>query len=80
MSNLEKYNKVFMDVFEVSEDQLSDLTYQSVSAWNSVGHMTLISSLEDAFNIMFDGLDIMELKSYEIGKKILEKEEYGVKF
>ena len=54
MNNLEKYDKVFKEVLEVSEDQLKGLKYQDIEAWDSVGHMGLISALEDAFDIMMD--------------------------
>ena len=58
MNNLEKYDKVFKEVLEVSEDQLKGLKYQDIEAWDSVGHMGLISALEDAFDIMMDTDDL----------------------
>lgn len=80
MSNLEKYNKVFMETLEIGENQLVGLNYQGIEAWDSVGHMNLISALEDAFDIMMDTDDIIDLSSYGKGKEILAKEEYGVEF
>jgi len=80
MSNLEKYNKAFMDTFEITEDQLAGLKYQDIEAWDSVGHMGLIAALEEAFDIMMDTDDIIDLSSYEKGKELLAKEEYGVEF
>lgn len=80
MSNIEKYNNAFMDTFEITEEQLSGLQYQDITAWDSVGHMSLIASLEDAFDIMMDTDDIIDLSSYEKGKEILAKDEYGVEF
>lgn len=80
MSNIEKYNNAFMETFEITEDLLEGLKYQDIPAWDSVGHMTLISALEDSFDIMFDTDDIIDFNSYEKGKEILSKEEYGVKF
>lgn len=78
MSNLEKYNQAFMNAFEIGEDQLADLKYQDIEAWDSVGHMQLVAELEDAFDIMMDTDDIIDLGSYEKGKEILSGEEYGV--
>ena len=80
MSNLEKYNNAFIETFEIKEDQLADLKYQDIEAWDSVGHMTLIAALEDAFDIMMDTDDIIDLNSYEKGKEILSKSDYGVEF
>ena len=80
MSNLDKYNNAFIVTFEIAEDQLEGLKYQSIEAWDSVGHMGLIAALEEAFDIMMDTDDIIDFSSYEIGKELLSKEEYGVEF
>ncbi|MBR3046118.1 MAG: acyl carrier protein [Oscillospiraceae bacterium] len=80
MNNLEKYNQAFTDTFEIGEDQLEGLKYQDIAAWDSVGHMSLIAALEDAFDIMMDTDDIIDFSSYEKGKEILAKDEYGVTF
>lgn len=79
MSNLEKYNKVFCDTLQISEDKLMDLKYQDVELWDSVGHMTLMAELEDAFDIMMETDDIVDFSSYEKGKEILSKN-YDVEF
>lgn len=80
MSSLEMYNEAFTKTFEITEDQLSGLKYQDIPAWDSVGHMSLIAALEEAFDIMMDTDDIIDLSSYEKGKEILAKDEYGVQF
>ena len=80
MTNLEKYNKAFMDTLEIGEDKLAGLKYQDIEAWDSVGHMSLIAALEDAFDIMMDTDDIIDFNSYEKGKEILAKDTYGVEF
>ena len=80
MSNLEKYNQAFINAFEIGEDQLNGLKYQDITAWDSIGHMQLVAELEDAFDIMLDTDDIIDLSSYEKGKEILSKEDYGVEF
>lgn len=74
MSNLEKYNKAFMDVLGVNEDVLNErFTFKEVPQWDSVAHLSLISELEDAFDVMFESEDILHYGSYENGKRILEK-------
>lgn len=74
MTNLEKYNQAFIEIFEVTIEQLGEgLTYQSVDNWDSVGHMGLIGELEDAFDIMMETDDIIDFNSYEKGKEILSK-------
>ena len=79
MTNLEKYNAAFIESLEVTEDQLAGLEYQQVANWDSVGHMGLVAALEDAFDIMMDTDDIIDLSSYEKGKEILSKN-YNVEF
>lgn len=79
MTNLEKYNKVFQESFEVSDEQLAGLKYQGTELWDSVGHMTLVAALEDAFDIMMETDDVVDLSSYEKGKEILANN-YDVKF
>ena len=64
MTNLEKYNNVFVENLQVSENQLATLKYQGVELWDSVGHMTLVAALEDAFDIMMDTDDIIDLSSF----------------
>ena len=77
MTNLEQYNKIFMDVLGVDETVLNEnFTFKDVPQWDSVAHLSLISELEEAFDVMLEPDDILHYGSYENGKKILEK--YGI--
>jgi len=78
MTNLEKYNKAFIDTFEVGEDSLKDLAYMGIEQWDSVGHMSLVAALEDVFDIMMDTDDIIDFSSYAKGIEILKKYEVEV--
>lgn len=78
MNNLERYNKVFCETLQIEEEQLAGLEYQGVKLWDSVGHMTLMAALEDAFDIMMDTDDIIDFSSYEKGKEILKKYEVEI--
>ena len=73
MTNLEKYNNAFTENLQIGEEQLEGLKYQGVELWDSVGHMTLMAAIEDAFDIMLDTDDIVDFSSYEKGKEILKK-------
>ncbi|MDM8255599.1 acyl carrier protein [Phocaeicola barnesiae] len=79
MTNLEKYKNVFCETLQLSEDKLSGLKYQDVELWDSVGHMTLTAALEEAFDIMMETDDIIDLSSYEKGIEILQTK-YGIEF
>ena len=74
MNNSEKYDKVFIDCFSVDKAKLQkNLEYNSISEWDSVGHMTMIAALEEAFDIVFEMDDIIDFSSYKVGKEILKK-------
>ncbi len=52
------------------------LYVQERPAVDSAAHLSLISELEDAFDVMFESEDVLHYGSYENGKAILRK--YGV--
>ena len=76
MSNLEKYNQVFSSVFGLAAADVESAAFKQIRAWDSVGHVNLISQLEETFDISLDPDDIMDLKSYLQGKDIIAK--YGI--
>lgn len=77
MTNLEKYVAAFIEGLGVDESVVnSTLEYQSIDAWDSVGHMGLIAELEEAFDIEMETDDIVDFSSFDVGKDILKK--YGV--
>jgi acyl carrier protein len=68
-----------VNAFELPTDaDVELLTYQSIPAWDSVGHMGLMVLIEDNFDIALETDDIIDFASYEVGLKTLEK--YGVDF
>lgn len=79
MSNLEKLNKVLCDTFDIKkvEDINDDMGPDEIEGWDSLGHVELVTNLEEIFDIALDVVDISRM--YTIGdiKKIVGK--YGVK-
>lgn len=74
MENLEKYNNAFVQVFGAKAEDLNDnYGKDTVEEWDSVHQLGLIAELEEAFDIMFDPEDIMEMTSYANGKTLLAK-------
>ena len=78
MSNLDKYNKNFIDTFSIKKEKLKKLKYNAISKWDSIGHMSLIGKLEDCFNISMEMDDIIDFSSYEKGMEIMKKYEIGI--
>ena len=74
MENLEKYNNAFVQVFGAKVEELNDnYGKETVEEWDSVHQLSLIAELEEAFDIMFDPEDIMDMTSYAKGKDLLAK-------
>ena len=74
MTNLEKYNAIFAEVFGATVEQLgNDYSKETVSEWDSVHQLNIISLLEESFDLMLDPEDIMACTSYNAGKEILAK-------
>ena len=74
MDNLEKYNNAFVEVFGTNIEDLNDnYGKDTVAEWDSVHQLSLIAQFEEAFDIMFDPEDIMEMTCYAKGKDILAK-------
>lgn len=76
MTNLEKYNNAFVEVFGVDASVLNeDFTKDTVDGWDSVHQLNIIALLEESFDIMFDPEDIMAFTSYKTGRDILKRYE-----
>ena len=73
MSNKEKYIEAFTENLGVASDQVEGLEYQSVPAWDSVGHMGLVAGIEDAFDIQMETDDVIDFSSFKKGIEILKK-------
>ena len=79
MQNTEKYKKVFIESLSISgNDFKEDLKSNEIPEWDSIGHMTLMSGLEEAFKISLETDDIVDFSSYKKGKEILGK--YKINF
>ena len=72
MTNIEKYKKLFSEAFEIEISTVESLEYESIPAWDSVGHMVLVAALEEGFDIMLEMDDIIDFSSFEKGKEILK--------
>lgn len=76
MTNLEKLNNIFAEVFSVDVSELNEsFDKNSVDSWDSVHQLSLTSAVEDEFDIMLDAEDILGFSSYEKAKEILRKYE-----
>lgn len=74
------YNSVFYETLSIEKDKdITNLKYQDVDEWDSIGHMSLISNLEEKFKISFETDDIVDFSSYSKGIEILKKYKVDIK-
>ena len=74
MNNNQIYKDIFINSLSIDTSKFSEkLKYNEIPEWDSIGHMTLMSGLEEAFKITLETDDIIDFSSYEKGKKILKK-------
>ena len=55
-----------------------NIKYNEIAEWDSIGHMTLMSGLEEGFSITMETDDIVDFSSFKKGINILKK--YKVDF
>ena len=80
MSTLERYKKVFIEALSISPDTFTEeIKYNDVAEWDSIGHMTLMSALEEEFKITLETDDIIDFSSFKIGIELLQSK-YEVTF
>ena len=72
MSNIEKLKEAFVEGLEIPMEEVESATMESVDKWDSIGQMSLVAIIEDAFEIEFEPDEVMQFTSFEAGKKILK--------
>jgi acyl carrier protein len=79
MDNKKKYQEIFTKSLSIDNSKFSDeLKYNEIPEWDSIGHMTLVSELEEGFGITMETDDIIDFSSFKKGEEILSK--YKIKF
>lgn len=69
----EKLNEIFFDVFAEDVVVNDETTTADVEGWDSLTHITLISEVEDAFDIKFSMKDVLGMKNVGEMVDIIEK-------
>ena len=61
---LEKLNEVFHDVFDNNDIVVNEQTNANdIEEWDSLIHITLISAVEDEFDVSFDMKTVVSMKN-----------------
>ena len=70
---LERVQKAFNSTFEVDPQVVTlDTSPGDISGWDSMGHVTLASSLEQEFHVNLDVDDLMAMENVREIVRILE--------
>ena len=74
MSNKHKYQDIFIKSLSINSNKFNEnIKYNEIPEWDSIGHMTLMSGLEEGFGITMDTDDIVDFSSFKKGIEILKK-------
>tara|TARA_B100000686_G_C16646419_1_gene893052 strand:+ start:552 stop:794 length:243 start_codon:yes stop_codon:yes gene_type:complete len=74
MDNKEKYKSIFIESLAIDRSKFNEnIKYNEIPEWDSIGHMTLMSGLEEGFNIAIETDDIVDFSSFKKGLEILGK-------
>lgn len=72
MGNIEKLKEAFVEGLEIPMEEVEAATMESVDKWDSIGQMSLVAIIEDAFGIEFEPDEVMRFTSFEAGVDILK--------
>ena len=74
MTNIEKYRLSFKESLSIKDNDINEnLEYNGIPEWDSIGHMTLMSKLEEEFDISLETDDIVDFSSFKKGIEIFKK-------
>jgi len=72
--NHTKLAAVFSEALGVDVGTINDeLSYNSIPEWDSVAHMALVAAIEEAFDIMIDTEDVIDMSNFAKAKEIVRK-------
>ena len=74
MSAKKKYQDIFIKSLSIDSNKFNEnIKYNEIPEWDSIGHMTLISALEEEYKISLETDDIVDFSSFKKGIELLKK-------
>ena len=74
MSDTDRVIETFSRVLGLQAERITDdLRYATIPEWDSIAHMSVIAALEDAFGIMIDMDDVIDMSSVGKAREIIAK-------
>jgi acyl carrier protein len=66
--------RIFRNTFNCDPEQIDlDTKPEQVKGWDSLGHVTLASNLEEAFGLSFEVDDLMEMEDVDAIVRIVRR-------
>jgi hypothetical protein len=79
MSNIDRLRVAFRTALDLSEDyDVDSLEYRGIEKWDSLAHMALIAEIEDAFDVMIDTDEVIDMSSFTKAVEILGKHDVDI--
>ena len=73
MTNVEKYKNCYVEGLELDIETVENASMESVERWDSIGQMSLVALIEDAFSVEFEPEELLTFTTYSSGIEILRK-------
>lgn len=68
-----RLKKIFINILNIETDIIEMSEIDNTSEWDSLGHIRLISEIEEEFGIQLEASEISEFVDYESIKHIILK-------
>jgi acyl carrier protein len=73
-ANEDQVIAAFARTLGIDASQVTDeLRYNTIPQWDSIAHMSVVAALEEAFGIMIDMDDVIDMSSVGKAREILRK-------
>ena len=74
MGNVVRLRGAFQEALSVDPAvTFEELAYGVTEGWDSVAHMALVAAIENAFEIMLDTDEVIDMSSYPKAREIVRK-------
>ncbi len=74
VGNVERLKGAFQEALSVDPAaNFEELAYGVTAGWDSVAHMALVAAIENAFDIMLDTDEVIDLSSFSKARQIVGK-------
>jgi acyl carrier protein len=79
MTSLDRLRVAFRTALDLPEDyEVDALEYRGIEKWDSLAHMALVAEIEDAFDIMIDTDEVIDMSSFAKAMEIVRKHDVDI--